>query len=183
MLYFHDSTRWIKKELAAFDVKACALFLKSFIVSVLLFRSLIYLEFIFVYGVKEHPNCILIFIAKEAAWCPPVAAPNFHSQHPCRRVPYALDPLQHFLFVEFPSMAILIGVRRYLLEILTCISLMLRHVDIFAHDFFKQCELSLLIQIGFLNTWSVFNIFLLTFPRTFLEGRCFYLEHTGLVNI
>ena len=54
--------RWIRKELAAFYVKVCALFLKSFIVSVLLFRSLIYLEFIFVYGVREHSDFILIFM-------------------------------------------------------------------------------------------------------------------------
>jgi len=48
---FHDSKRWVRKEFAAFYVKACyALFLKSFIVSVLLFRSLIYLEFISVYA-------------------------------------------------------------------------------------------------------------------------------------
>ena len=103
--------RWIKKELAAFDVKVHALFLKSFIVSVLLFRSLISLEFIFVYGVREHSNFILIFIAKEPARCPPVAAPNFHSQHLYRRVPFAVHPLQQLLFVEFPSMAILTGVR------------------------------------------------------------------------
>ena len=63
--------RWIKKELAAFYIKVCSLFLKSFIVSVLLFRSLISLEFIFVYGVREHSNFILIFIAKEPAQCPP----------------------------------------------------------------------------------------------------------------
>ena len=33
--------------------------------------SLIYLEFIFVYGVKKHLNFILIFIAKEPAQGPP----------------------------------------------------------------------------------------------------------------
>ena len=59
--------KWIKKELAAFYANTCALFLKSFIVSVLLFRSLICLEFIFVYSVREHSNFILIFVAKEPA--------------------------------------------------------------------------------------------------------------------
>ena len=96
-----------------------------------------------------------------------MAAPNFHSQHQCRWVPFALHPLQHLLLVEFPSMVILAGVRLYLLEVLICISLIFSDVDIFICDFFKQCELNLFIQIVFLNNCSVFNIFLLPFPRTF----------------
>ena len=62
----------MKKELAPFYVKVySAFFLKSFIVSVLLFRPLTYLQFIFVYGVRESSNCILIFIAEESAPCLP----------------------------------------------------------------------------------------------------------------
>ena len=102
-----------------------------------------------------------------------VVASNFHSQHQYRRVPFALYPLQNLLLVEFPSMAIRTGVRWYLLEGLICISLIFSEVDIFTCDFLKQCELNLLIQIVFLNACSVFNIFLLTSPGTFLEGRCF----------
>ena len=44
-----------------------------------------------------------------------------------------------------------------------------------ACDFLKQCGLNLLIHIVFLNACSVFNIFLRTSSRTFLEGRCFLL--------
>ena len=36
---------------------------KSFIVSGLTFRSLIHFEFIFVYGVREHSNFILLHVA------------------------------------------------------------------------------------------------------------------------
>ena len=36
---------------------------KSFIVSGLIFRSLIYFEFIFVYGVRECSNCILLHVS------------------------------------------------------------------------------------------------------------------------
>ena len=77
------------------------------------------------------------FNAKEPAGCPPVAAPNFLSQHQCRWVPFVLHPLQHLLFVEFPSMAILAGVSLYLLEVLICISLIFGDADIFTCDFLK----------------------------------------------
>ena len=36
---------------------------KSFVGSVLIFRSLIYFKFIFVYGVRECSNFILMFVA------------------------------------------------------------------------------------------------------------------------
>ena len=48
--YFHYSGRRLKKDTAAIYVRACSLFSsKSFIVSGLIFRSLIHFEFIFVY--------------------------------------------------------------------------------------------------------------------------------------
>ena len=60
---FHDSKRWIKKELSEIYVKACSacIFLKSSIVFILLLRSLICLEFIFLY-VSEYSNFIPLFI-------------------------------------------------------------------------------------------------------------------------
>ena len=67
-----------------------------------------------------------------------VAAPNFHSQHQCRRVPFALHPLQHLLLVESPSVAILTGVRWSLLEVFMCISLIFSDADIFTCDFFNS---------------------------------------------
>ena len=61
-----------KKDLLHFLSKCVLLFfLNSFIVSVLLFRYLIYLEFTFVYGIREYSNFILILFAKEPAQCPP----------------------------------------------------------------------------------------------------------------
>ena len=62
--YFHYSKRWIQKDMATIYVKECSKFSsKSFIVFSLTFKSLIHFEFIFVYGVTECSNFILLHVA------------------------------------------------------------------------------------------------------------------------
>ena len=69
VLFFYDSKRWVKEKLAAFYVKVCSAFsLKHFMLSVLLFRSLIYLGFIFVYAVRQYFNFIFMTILKKPAF-------------------------------------------------------------------------------------------------------------------